>query len=392
MNFVGKGKRLDDVDLPRIGKQIGVGEDELHAFMDTESRGRGFDAQGRPIILFEPHIFYEQLPHEKRPRAIAAGLASATWGTIPYGTEASQYPKLERAMGIDQTAALKACSWGLFQILGKNHKMVGYPTVQAMVEAMMDDEENHLQAAVTFLKAAGLDDDLRRHDWPKVARGYNGPGYRKNNYDAKMAQAFLKWQRIPDTKWDPDLGKPVPKNPTPKPVQRNLSRALIEEYQERLKSLGGYYGGRIDGIWGLNTTGAIAAFQHNNGLPVTGDFDPATVDALMSDDAKPRVVSPERRAATAADIAPVAPIINEANSAESAALPTTVVLGGTAVTGFVAQVAGYATQVKDILGDVPFPVWCGVVAGIAAVTGFLWYRAKRIKERRVQMYRSGEMA
>lgn len=41
LSFKGRAKRLDDVDLPRIGHQIGVGEDEIHAFMDVEAAGSG---------------------------------------------------------------------------------------------------------------------------------------------------------------------------------------------------------------------------------------------------------------------------------------------------------------------------------------------------------------
>ncbi len=33
MNFIGAGKRLDDIDLPRIGAMIGVGEDELQGVL-----------------------------------------------------------------------------------------------------------------------------------------------------------------------------------------------------------------------------------------------------------------------------------------------------------------------------------------------------------------------
>ena len=43
--FKGAAKRIEDIDLPRLGVQIGVGEDELHAFMDAETRGSGFDSQ-----------------------------------------------------------------------------------------------------------------------------------------------------------------------------------------------------------------------------------------------------------------------------------------------------------------------------------------------------------
>ena len=45
--FNGRAKGLDDVDQPALGYRIGVGEDELHAFMDVETSGSGFDPQGR---------------------------------------------------------------------------------------------------------------------------------------------------------------------------------------------------------------------------------------------------------------------------------------------------------------------------------------------------------
>jgi len=74
MNFEGTGKRLSDVDLPRIGATIGVGEDEIHAVLDVETRGAGYDSRNRLKMLFEPHIFYRRLSGDERARAVAAGL------------------------------------------------------------------------------------------------------------------------------------------------------------------------------------------------------------------------------------------------------------------------------------------------------------------------------
>lgn len=195
--FKGRAKRLDDVDLPREGRRIGVGEDELHAFLDVESAGGGFDAQGRPKILFEPHVFYRNLKGDARKRAVDAGLAYAKWGMKPYPRDS--YPRLVSAMAIDETAALKSASWGAFQILGENHALCGYPTVQDMVRAFMADEENHLKACIAFLIAEHIDDDLKAHRWAVVARVYNGAAYAKNGYDTKLAAAYAKWAKIPDT-------------------------------------------------------------------------------------------------------------------------------------------------------------------------------------------------
>lgn len=198
MNFIGKGKRLDDVDLPRIGSEIGVGEDEIHAVLDVEARGKGFDHLGRPAMLFEPHIFFRQLSGHERDTAVRNGLARKEWKR-DYPNDS--YPRLQRAMQINEAAALRSASWGLGQIMGFNAGLCGYETAKAMVLDFLDDEEAHLQAMVRFIQSAGLDDELRRHDWAGFARGYNGPAYHKHGYHTKLAAAYAKWAKIPDTKW-----------------------------------------------------------------------------------------------------------------------------------------------------------------------------------------------
>lgn len=212
--FRGKAKRIEDIDLPRIGHIIGVGEDAIHAIIDVESRGFGFDAEGRPIMLFEPHIFHRQLRSQpkKLQRAIDAGLAYASWGEKPYPKDS--YPRLLEAMKIDETAALRSASWGLGQIMGFNHGAAGFRTVQAMVRAFMDDEDAQLEAMVRFILANQLDDELRALEAARTreqrieaargfARGYNGSGYEKNRYHIRIADRYEWWQGKPDTPWSP---------------------------------------------------------------------------------------------------------------------------------------------------------------------------------------------
>ncbi|RWB98847.1 MAG: N-acetylmuramidase family protein [Mesorhizobium sp.] len=235
MTFKGAGKRLDDLDLPKLGAGIDVGEDELHAFLDVETTGHGFDAQGRPIILFEPHVFFRNLSGAKRAQALAAGLAYQRWGQSPYPKDS--YPRLKAACAIDETAALKSASWGLGQVLGENYAAAGFLTVQAMVEAMKADEELQLLAAVNFIKANKLDDNLRAHDWAGFAKGYNGAGYRKNAYDTRLANAYRKWSRIKDTPW-PQATPPAPSKPVPAPKppaapKPPLVAPVPPEYPER---------------------------------------------------------------------------------------------------------------------------------------------------------------
>lgn len=214
--FKGTAKKLEDVDLPRIGAEIGIGEDPLHALIEVETRGTGFDKQGRVLMLFEPHVFYRvlrKLPgtsgSDKLTEAVEQGLAYRKWRR---DYPADSYPRLLRAMEIDETAALKAASWGLPQILGENHAAAGFDSPQEMVSAFADDEDVQLQAMIKFLVANHIDDDLRRiqrlaeagkiptaADWVPVVRVYNGAGYADNNYHNRAAKAFAKWLRIKDT-------------------------------------------------------------------------------------------------------------------------------------------------------------------------------------------------
>lgn len=199
LDFRAPQKKLEDLDLPRIGSEIGVGEDELHAVLEIEAAGSSADRQGRLKMLFEPHVFYRNLKGAKRDAAVRAGLAYPNWRS---GYPADSYPRLEKALAIDETAALKACSWGLPQILGENHKAAGYATPQAMVAAFCEDEENHLQAMVAFIRSKGLHRALVRHDWAAFAYGYNGAAYARHNYHGRLAAAFARWQKIKDTPWD----------------------------------------------------------------------------------------------------------------------------------------------------------------------------------------------
>ncbi|MCJ8140230.1 N-acetylmuramidase family protein [Falsirhodobacter halotolerans] len=194
--FQGRAVRLNDYDLPEIGALIGVGEDEIRAVIEVETAGGGFDAKGRPRMLFEPHVFWRELPEAKRRGAERAGLAYPKWGEKPYPRDS--YPRLVMAMMLDPVAALRSCSWGLGQIMGFNHKAAGYPTAQAMVAAFMDSEPAQLEAMVRFIQSEGLDDELRRHDWSAFARGYNGAGYARHGYHTRLAAAYAKWAKVPD--------------------------------------------------------------------------------------------------------------------------------------------------------------------------------------------------
>lgn len=196
INFKGRAKRLDAVDFGRIAKLITVTEDHIRAVVEVETAGGGFDAHGRPKMLFEPHVFYRELGEAKQRIAINQGLAYPKWRAGNY--PADSYPRLALAMVIDRPAALRSASWGLGQIMGFNCKLAGYHDAESMVEAFLDSEARQLEAMVRFIQTENLDDDLRRGDWSGFARGYNGAGYAAHGYHTKLAAAYAKWAGRPD--------------------------------------------------------------------------------------------------------------------------------------------------------------------------------------------------
>lgn len=213
-DFIGAAKRIEDIDLPRVGAIIGVGEDPIHALIDVESSGSGFDYMGRPKMLFEPHRFFRNLQGKpsKLDAAIRRGLAYKNWGEQPYPRDS--YPRIKEAIKIDETAALMSASWGLLQILGENYAMVGYASVQDMVRDFMADEDKHLEAMIRFVMAAGIDDDLRALEQAKtradrlriahvIARVYNGPKYAKHRYHIRIVDQYEWWRAKADTPWSP---------------------------------------------------------------------------------------------------------------------------------------------------------------------------------------------
>ncbi|AMV48745.1 N-acetylmuramidase domain-containing protein [Paraburkholderia caribensis] len=70
-----------------------------------------------------------------------------TYGSLSYG-------RLRKAFKLDASAALQACSWGAFQIMGSYYETLGHATVQQMVKDMSRSERPHLKGVVVnFVKA-----------------------------------------------------------------------------------------------------------------------------------------------------------------------------------------------------------------------------------------------
>ena len=188
-------KSLTDEDYERAAKRLGCDVAAIKAVAAVESRASGFLPDGRPVILFERHIFRRQLIQNGGNTAALEASRPDLVNRRPGGYigGAAEHERLEDAAAINRDAAIKSCSWGKFQIMGFNWRATGNATLQRFVNAMYRDEGAHLDAFVAFLFAEGLDDELVRHDWSAFAERYNGPAYKKNKYDAKLAVAYKRF-------------------------------------------------------------------------------------------------------------------------------------------------------------------------------------------------------
>lgn len=189
-----KRLHLTDADFARASEALGVEDGVVRAIAAVEAKGSGFLASGEPKILFEPHIF-SRLTGGRFDRS-HPDLSYPNWKPGAYGPESAQHGRLDRAAKLDRNAALQACSWGAFQVMGFNWKAAGFRSLQAFINAMYAGVDGHFAAMVGFIRSdADMVRALRRHDWASFARLYNGPAFRQNKYDSKLADAYAQHQQ-----------------------------------------------------------------------------------------------------------------------------------------------------------------------------------------------------
>lgn len=196
---------IDMADYCRISKQLSMPVAKIRGVDEVESAGSGFlSGSLRPKILFEGHLFYKsllKLGFAVQAKKLEPTIAYPTWTKQFYIGREGEYARLAKAtelchqFGISDGYALKAASWGRFQILGSNFSVCGFDSVESYVEAMFVDEDNHLEAFAEYIVGVGIDDELRDGNIVGFVSKYNGPGYLRNNYQIKLPNAISKFEK-----------------------------------------------------------------------------------------------------------------------------------------------------------------------------------------------------
>lgn len=270
MNFTGTGKRLAQGDVGSVARMVGMETAALLAVLEVEAAGRGFDTKNRPKMLRETHVFYRELgAGALRNAAVKAGLATAKW-TRNYS--ADSYPDLQRMLKMNETAALRSCSWGLGQIMGFNHGAAGHRSALEMVQVAMQGERQQLQQLANLVNDWGLvaalkGKDLSKADsWRAFAKRYNGSGYATHNYHGKLAAAYRKHK----SKDDMAVPTTPAHDPISKVLRRNMKGEAVRNLQSDLARLGYVFTLGIDGRYGPETERLVRAFQQANRLQADG--------------------------------------------------------------------------------------------------------------------------
>lgn len=189
--------KLTNEMIKDLANRLGIEPALLKAVQLVEAAGRdGFLADGRPQILFEGHIMYKEF-HKKFPDRDLDYLCKSfsmvfypKWDKSKYFGGLGEYKRLELAKEIDEECALKATSWGMFQIMGFNHNLCGCKDVFDFVHKMSESHEKQLELMYYFMNNSGCLKELKEKDWAGFAKKYNGPGYAQNAYDQKLRNAY----------------------------------------------------------------------------------------------------------------------------------------------------------------------------------------------------------
>jgi hypothetical protein len=185
---------LTAADFARAAHLLGCNPAAIRAVAEIEAPGGGFLKDGRPKILFEAHIFSKYTGH--RFDQDHPSISSRLWNRALYQGGEAEHQRLARAVELDREAALLSASWGKFQLMGFNFQKCGFALLQDFINAMYRSEAEHLTAFCHFVKARGLDDELRRLDFDAFALGFNGPRYAELGYHERLTQAFHLFHSI----------------------------------------------------------------------------------------------------------------------------------------------------------------------------------------------------
>jgi hypothetical protein len=207
------------------------------AVLAIESGGQAFGPDGRLLIRFENHLFYNYWGKQNTQKFnqhftfdLNQSWTGHKWRAVPssgwadfHGNQAKEWEVFQFACGLDDTAAKMSISMGAPQIMGFNYSVIGYASVQDMFTAFTRSDRDQVIGFFDFvqgvLPGGGALKHLQRKDFTAFATVYNGSG-QASYYGSLMKTGYDAFNTLYSTL--PPVGTPsqpsVPSQPvTPPP-------------------------------------------------------------------------------------------------------------------------------------------------------------------------------
>lgn len=247
--FKGLARTMSLGAFERAAQRVGCEPATIKALWRVESAGSGFLPDGSLIRRYEPHHFpgtgFNWRQSLKLSKAKREAMFLDAWRKNP-------------------ELAARATSWAGHQVMGFNHKESGYSSALAMVTALAQSEDAHLDAFVNLILAWGLGSALRARDWLTIAKRWNGSG-QPTVYARRMEAAYRS-------------------------ITGASSPAILRigARGEAVRRLQAALGVRVDGKFGTETEKAVLTYQKLMGLKPDGMVGANTWAALEAHrEAKP---------------------------------------------------------------------------------------------------------
>ena len=202
--------------LKALATQLGIDPATAVAVLTVESGGRAFDANGRMLIRFENHVFYDrwgkdnigvfqqhfQFNAERRWTGhVWRPAAHEAWRTA-HTSQDEEWRVFEFARTLNDTAAKLSISMGSAQIMGFNYATLGFGSVQQMFDAFSTSERDQIIGFFAFIRgrtsASKRIAALQAMDFVAFARMYNGPG-QAAHYGNLIRSAYDTFYRLRQT-------------------------------------------------------------------------------------------------------------------------------------------------------------------------------------------------
>lgn len=161
-----------------------------------EAGGRAFSADGRMIIRFENHIFFDRWGHQHGDAFNryfqfdpdpARSWQKHAWRPAEngpwrefHGSQRGEWEVFDFASRLSPRDARLSISMGVPQIMGFNHSAIGYGTVEEMFDAFSTSAHSQILGFFDFVRGPSGSsrrlEALQQRDFAAFAALYNGPG------------------------------------------------------------------------------------------------------------------------------------------------------------------------------------------------------------------------